>query len=352
MNQPRGELTRTVLGVLSIGLLTGFSLWIVKPFLGAIVWATLITVATWPLMRTLERWLWGRRSLAVAVITVTLLVLIIGPLLWSVRGIVRHLDDIETFAEKLPTYQIPSAPAWLAKFPLVGPKIDEAWQRAADSDMPTLLAHLTPYLAGIARWFVAQVGSLGALLVQLLLTIVVTAVMYMQGETAVAGVRAFARRLAGPRGDEVITLAGGAIRAVAMGIVVTALVQSIFAGVGLFIVGVPFAGALIAVMFILAIAQIGPLPVLIGAVIWAYCTLGPVWGTILLVWSIVAGTLDNFLKPVLIKRGADLPFLLIFAGVLGGLISFGLVGIFVGPVVLAVTYTLLQSWVKEEPRPA
>jgi predicted PurR-regulated permease PerM len=352
MNEPRRDLTGTVLGVLFIGLLTGASLWIVKPFIGAIVWATLIAVATWPLLRGLQRWLWGRKSLAIIVMTVGLLAVVLAPLFAAVWTLAVHVDSITAFVEGLPTYRIPPPPAWLVGLPLVGTKIGEGWERVAAIEMPTLLSYATPYLSDAAKWIVIHLGSLGSLIVQFGLTIVVTVVLYVKGDLAVLGVRAFLRRLAGPQGERVVDLAGGAIRAVAMGIVVTALVQSLVAGIGLFIAGVPFTAALIALMFILAIAQIGPMPVLIGAVIWAYSTLGPVWGTFLAIWSVIAGTSDNFLRPILIKKGANLPFLLIFAGVLGGLLSLGMIGLFVGPVVLAVTYTLLEAWVKSDTGPA
>ena len=131
--------------------------------------------------------------------------------------------------------------------------------------------------------------------------------------------------------------------------VVTALIQSVLGGIGLAIVGMPFVGVLTAVMFMLAVAQIGVIPVLACAVIYEYMHAGSVWGTALLVWSAFVGLIDNFIRPVLIKRGADLPLLLIFAGVVGGLISFGLVGIFIGPVVLAVTWTLVSAWVRGKP---
>jgi predicted PurR-regulated permease PerM len=110
---------------------------------------------------------------------------------------------------------------------------------------------------------------------------------------------------------------------------------------------VPFAGILIALSFVLAIAQIGPIPVLIGAVIWVYANHGGAWGTVFLVWAVFSGFFDNVARPVLIRRGADLPLLLIFAGVIGGLIGFGVIGLFVGPVVLAVGYMLLAAWVEE-----
>jgi predicted PurR-regulated permease PerM len=134
---------------------------------------------------------------------------------------------------------------------------------------------------------------------------------------------------------------------VALGVIVTALIQTALAGIGLLVTGVPFVAVLTAIIFILCIAQLGPLLVLLGAVAWLFYTGHNAAGSVLLVWSLVVGTMDNFLRPILIKRGADLPLMLIFGGVIGGLLSFGLVGIFVGPVVLAVTYTLVDAWVAE-----
>jgi len=164
-------------------------------------------------------------------------------------------------------------------------------------------------------------------------------------------VKHFGSRLAGAKGVSAVVLAGQAIRGVALGVVVTAVVQSVLGGIGLAIAGVPMAAVLTALMFMLCIAQLGPVLVLVPAVAWLYWTGDNLWGTFLLVWTLVVGTMDNVLRPYLIKKGADLPLLLIFAGVIGGLVSFGLVGIFVGPVVLAVTYTLIDAWVKDSPRP-
>jgi predicted PurR-regulated permease PerM len=183
--------------------------------------------------------------------------------------------------------------------------------------------------------------------VQFLLTVVLSALLYSSGERVAAGVLRFGGRLAGLQGENAVRLAGQAIRGVALGVVVTALTQSIVGGVGLAVAGIPFAAVLTALMFMLAIAQVGPLLVLVPSVIWLYWNSGMGWGTFLLVWTVVVGTLDNVMRPVLIRRGANLPLLLIFSGVVGGLIAFGLIGIFVGPVVLAVAYTLLVAWVNE-----
>jgi predicted PurR-regulated permease PerM len=183
------------------------------------------------------------------------------------------------------------------------------------------------------------------MLFEFLLTVVISAILYARGETAASGVRHFARRLAGQRGDEMVTLAGKTVRGVALGIVVTAIVQSSIGGIGLVIAGVPAPGILTAVMFLLGLAQLGSAPVLIPAVIWVYSKDGAMWGTILLVFTIVSATIDNVIRPVLIRKGADLPLVMIFAGVIGGLVAFGVIGLFIGPIVLAVSYTLLESWV-------
>jgi predicted PurR-regulated permease PerM len=180
---------------------------------------------------------------------------------------------------------------------------------------------------------------------QFVLTVVISALMYAGGEPAALAVHRFGQRLAGAQGENAVTLAGQAIRGVALGVGVTAVVQAGLGSIGLAIAGVPFAGPLCAVMLLLCIAQLGPGLVLFPAVAWVYWSGESGWGTFLLAWSMVVVALDNFLRPALIKRGADLPLLLIFAGVIGGLLAFGLVGIFVGPVVLAVAYTLLESWV-------
>lgn len=187
------------------------------------------------------------------------------------------------------------------------------------------------------------------MIVQFLLTVVIAAILYSGGETMADAVRRFVRRLAGQRGDDVTVLAGKAIRGVALGVGLTALAQSVLGGIGLAVAGVPAATVLTAVMLLLCIAQLGPGLVLIPAVIWLFWSGETLWGSLLLIWTVIVGTMDNFLRPILIRKGADLPLLLIFAGVIGGLLAFGIIGLFIGPVVLAVTYTLLGAWVADTP---
>jgi predicted PurR-regulated permease PerM len=348
MAEMQRDLTRTALAVLFIAILIGFSFWILRPFLGAIVWATMIVVATWPLMVAVQARLWGKRALAVTVMTLALLLVLVVPLSLAIGTIVANADTIAGWAKSLATFKVPPPPEWLGRLPVLGGKAVLAWEQVAAAGIEELAAEAAPYAGSVTRWFVAEVGSFGMVFVQFLLTIVIAAIMYANGERAAAGVRRFGRRLAGPRGEDSIRLAGQAIRGVALGVVVTALAQSVAGGIGLAVAGVPFAAILTAVMFMLAIAQLGPLLVLAPAVVWVYWSGSTGWGTFLLIWTVAVGTMDNFLRPILIKKGANLPLLLIFAGVIGGLMAFGLIGIFVGPVVLAVGYTLLDAWVSEE----
>jgi predicted PurR-regulated permease PerM len=348
MTEIRRDITRTFLALLFVGSLIATSLWILQPFLGAAIWAVTIVVATWPLMTSVQSRLWGRRSLAVAVMTVVLLCVLVVPLWLAIGTIVSNADQIAGWVKSLSTLEVPPPPVWLDRVPVFGDDLAAAWQKVAVAGVQDFLKKLAPYGAIVLRWFATEVGGFGVLVLQFLLTVVFAALLYAKGEDAASWTRKFSYRLAGEQGEHSVRLAGQAVRGVALGVVVTALVQSILGGIGLAIAGVPFAAVLTAVMFMLAIAQIGAVPVLALAVVWTYWSVGTGWGTFLLIWTLVVGGMDNVLRPVLIKKGADLPLLLIFIGVVGGLIAFGIIGLFVGPVVLAVAHKLLTAWVDEE----
>ena len=335
------DLVRIVLSVIVIGGLMAATFWVLHPFLGAIIWAVMIVVATWPPMLKVERMAGGRRWAAVTVMSLLLLLVLVVPLSAAIGTVVGHSDDILGWVKGLRAYDIPPPPAWLEGLPLAGPRLASEWREAAAQGIEVI----TPYASDVTRWFVAQLGTFGALFLQLLLTIIASAVLYAYGEDAADWALRFGSRLGGERGAAAVRLSGQAIRSVARGVVVTAVVQALIGGIGLWIAGVPFAALLTALMFLLAIAQIGAVPVLVCAVIWLYWSGAVGAGTFLLVVTVVAGALDNILRPFLIKQGAaELPLLLIFVGVIGGLISFGLIGIFIGPLVLAVTHTLLRAW--------
>ena len=323
--------------------------WILRPFVPALIWATMIVVALWPLMLGLQAHLWGKRWVSVTVMAAGLLLTFVIPFSLAVTSIVTHTDNIGAWAQSLREIRVPPAPAWVEQLPIAGPRIATAWNDVVATDVEELARKLTPYAQSAARWLVGQIGSVGMLIVHFMLTLVISAILFARGESAAAGLIGFFRRLAGVHGEKVVFLAGRAIRSVALGVIVTALVQSTLGGIGLAVAGVPFPVLLTAFMFVLSIAQIGPAPVLIGAVTWMYWTSESAWApTALLVYSIFVSAIDNVLRPILIQRGADLPLIMIFAGVVGGLLGFGVIGIFLGPVVLAVVYTLLKAWMNPE----
>lgn len=297
------DITGTVLAVLFIGLLITTSFWILRPFLTSIVWATMIVVATWPILLWIETRLRNRRGLAVAVMTILILMVVIVPFLLAVATIIEKADDIAYRVKALAAFRLPPLPEWVGKIPLAGHKIADAWQHFTTLREEDLAAQLTPFARKAVGWFVAQAGSVALMILQFFFVVIISAILYAKGEAASLGVRKFARRLAGQNGEEAVALAAKAVRGVALGIVVTALIQSAIGGIGLVVAGVPVAVLLTAVMFILCLAQIGPGVVLIPAVIWLYWVHGGFWGTLLLAFTVIAVTVDNFIRPVLIRKG-------------------------------------------------
>lgn len=343
----RYDLAQRTLGVLVIAGLIVTSLWILKPFLPAVIWATTLVIATWPIMRRLQDRLWGSRGLAVTIMTIALLLVFAVPFWLAIGTIVTHSDRVLGWAETITTLQVPPPPAWLQDIPLIGDRLTATWAGIASSEGPELLQKIRPYAGRLANWFIGAVGGFGLVLMQFLLTVAISALFYGMGERAAAFATRFGARLAGERGRHAVILAGQAIRGVALGVVVTAFIQSSIGAAALFVTGVPYASILSALLFMLCIAQLGPALVLVPAVIWMYSTGATGAATVLLVLSVVAIGIDNILRPVLIRRGVDLPLLLILSGVIGGLMAFGLIGLFLGPTVLAVAYTLLDAWVAE-----
>ena len=344
------DLTRNTLAAILVVGLIGLSFWVLSPFLAAAVWSTMIVVATWPLLKALERLFGNRRTPAVAVMTMGMLLLLVMPLWWAISTIANRSDDLMTFGQTLVRNGIPPAPEWVASIPLVGAKIASFWLSLSQGGVDGFVQYMTPYATTAGKWLLSQFGGLGGMLLQFFLVVLISVIFYSSGEHAARMLRRLGVRLAGERGESSVILAAQAIRGVALGVGVTAIVQTGLGGLGLVIAGIPFAAVLSALMLMLCIAQAGPGFVLFPAVAWMYWqgdSNG--WASFLLVWSIFVSTMDNFLRPMLIRRGADLPLLLIFVGVIGGLLTFGLIGIFVGPVVLAVTYTLAQAWVSEIP---
>jgi predicted PurR-regulated permease PerM len=345
--RPAFDLARVVLGVAALMLLVGGSLYILRPFLPAIIWGTMIVVATWPILAALQRGFGGRRVPAVALMLLALTVVVILPIYVAVATLSGEAAGIMEFVNSLSAYALPPPPDWLGRVPLAGARITREWQVLSDAGPGSLLTHVQPYATSAARWLITRVSTIGLILLHLFMTLIVCGILYMRGEAASAMMIRLACRIAPATGAQLMSLAALSIRAVALGVIVTALVQAALASVGLWAAGVPYAGVLTALVLILCIAQLGPLLPLLGAAAWLFAHGNFVTAGVLLVWAAVVATSDNILRPMLIKRGVSLPLVLIIAGVVGGLISFGIVGLFIGPVVLGVTFALMQAWIAQ-----
>lgn len=348
--RPPVDIARHLLVIVILtGLMIG-SLYILRPFIPGLIWATTIVVATWPVMLAVQRRVGDRRWAATAIMLIILGIVIVLPLYKAISTLALHGGEIMAAIKSLPNYALPPPPGWISEIPLAGDRVAHEWQTLSDSGPGGILARLEPYVTIAARWLLGHAAIVGVFVIHMFVTIIISGILYSQGDQAARFVTRFATRLANERGAAVVKLAGLAIRAVALGIVVTAVVQSTLGGIGLWIAGVPAAGILAALMLMLCLAQIGPLLPLLGGVAYLFWHDSQLAAILLLVWSVMVAMLDNFLRPMLIKRGVNLSMLLILSGVLGGMFAFGIVGLFIGPVILAVTSTLLTAWI-DEPAP-
>lgn len=347
LEKSRIDLIKSTLAIVLIGALLAACFWILRPFLPALIWASMIVIATWPLLLIIQEKVRGRRPAVMIIIGLLVLVFVI-PFSLAVGTIVENAPQITALGKQLTNIGVPAPPDWIEKIPLVGEPAAEFWRKTSTTAPEELAKRLSPYIRNMGGWLVAQAGSFGMMFLHLLLTLVLASILYMNGEEAAKIMLRLSHRIAGERGENAANLAALSVRAVAQGVVVTALAQSLLAGMGLAAVGIPYASLLTALIFMLTIAQIGAGPVLIPAIIWLFWSGSTGWGIAMLIWSIFVMGMDGYLRPYLIRRNANLPLLLIFAGVIGGLIAFGVIGLFIGPVLLAVCYTLMMAWINEE----
>lgn len=343
------DLPQMLFSLMFILLMIIACLWVVQPFILGFAWASMVVIATWPLMIRLQHLLWGRRSLAVIAMTFLLLLLFIIPIALLVSSLIDNSAPVIAWATQ--RHLILPDLLWLREIPFAGHKLYSSYHKLVDGGGSAIMRQVQPYIGRTTGFFVAQAGHFGRFMLHLGLMLLFSVLLYWRGEQVGHGIRHFAYRMGGRRGDAAVLLAGQAIRAVALGVVVTALVQGVLGGIGLAISGIPYATLLTVLMILTCLVQLGPLVVLVPAIIWLYWSGDTTWGTVLLVWSCVVGTLDNVLRPMLIRMGADLPMILILSGVIGGLIAFGMIGLFIGPVVLAVSYRLVSVWMHEAPAP-
>jgi predicted PurR-regulated permease PerM len=334
---------RSILVVLVIGLLVGV-LAVVKPFTTAILFGGALATASWPIRQALIRRRLGRRTAAALLLLLALVVLVIPMLV-----VAPHLaDQMIRGAEHVQSYfaATPEQPSWIGRVPLLGRRLGAAWDKvvAAQGNLRTLLE---PYTADVEQFMIGAARALADSLIQVLLSLVVATMFWTTGDGLVTMLHDALRRLGGPIAERALDVAAGAMRSVAYGVVGTAVIQAVLLAIGLGVAGVPGAATLGFIGLLLAISQIGgPLLILIwgGAAWWLFAQDQQIWGVFMIIWGLLVGMVDNFIKPWLIGFGVEMPMSLTILGVFGGFLAFGFLGLFIGPTLIAIMFTLLQAW--------
>lgn len=334
---------RVVLVLLFLGLLVGI-LEVLRPFATAILFGAALATATWPFRRALVR-----RGLshgtAAALLLLSSIALVAVPVLLIAPSLTDQLSQgIQRAREYFAAS--PQRPGWIVGMPFVGPRLAAVWDRLVEAE-GDLRAVVQPYAENVEQIMVAAARALADSVVQLILSLIVATMFWINGEALVEIIHHALRRLGGATADQALDVAAGAIRGVAYGVVGTAAIQALLLAGGLAIAGVPGAAMLGFIALLLAISQIGgPLLVLIwgGAAWWLFAHDHQVWGTFEIIWGLLVSMIDNFIKPLLIGFGIRMPLSLTILGVFGGFIAFGFLGLFIGPSLLAISFTLLQAW--------
>ena len=337
---------RLLVQILLLALL-GACLWVMAPFWSALFWGAVLAFASWPLMRLLTRALRGRESLAAGILTLGWMLLVAAPLVWLGFNLADHVRDATVFIKDVQVDGLPDPPTWLASIPLVGERLVGYWT-TIDQQGAAMLASLKPYLGQVGNWLLARSAQIGGGILELTLSIVFVFFFYRDGPRLAAFVLSLLERLIGDRAQYYVDLVAGTVQRVVNGVIGTAAAQAVLALIGFLIAGVPGALVLGIGTFLLSLVPMGPPLIWIPATAWlawkgeyGMAIFLGLWGTF-----IVSGV-DNVLKPYLISRGGNLPLVIVLLGVFGGLLAFGFIGLFIGPTLLAVAYSLLLDWVAD-----
>lgn len=340
-----------------IAAMIALCVWMMRPFLVAMLWGIIIAIAAWPGYRFLLGALNGRRKLASVVFTLLALILLIVPALMLSGTVVEGVSAIHD-GVKTGELDVPPAPD-LSGIPLIGPEVESFWNRASDN-LEDALESIRPQLQMIGARLLGFAAHAGTGILHLLLAIVIAAILLAKSDEAGRVASAVARRLAGEQGRHFALLAESVVRSVSRGILGIALIQALLGGLGMLLAGVPAAGLWAILIMILATIQIGAFPVLLVAAGYLFYTGDLTTAILFSVWSAFVASLDNVLKPLLLGRGVEVPMVVIFIGAIGGLLNAGIIGLFIGPVILALGYELLLAWLRvphheapaEEPPPS
>ena len=341
----RRRVIETALALLLVSLLIAATFRVLLPFIGVLTYAVILATATSGLFVRMSDLLNGRRLLAAVVFGGVAVVITVLPLIYlsfSVAGLVQLAEQALSATS---THGIPDLPQWISGLPLLGEKATAAWQSLQGEGLGVLQQY-QHQLAAAGRWLLdLSVGIVGAVF-EIFLGVIVAAMIHASRSQTLRLASAIASRIAGPAGTKLLDAAGRAIRGVAIGVIGTALLEGVLAWIGFAIAGVPGAIALAAVTFFLAVIQLGPLLVWLPVAIWLGAEDEIGWAIFMVVWGVVLlmGA-DNVVKPILIARSGQLPLLVLFVGVIGGLAAWGFTGMFIGAITLAILWTVLQAWV-------
>ena len=330
---------RTVAILVLLILLAGCLL-VLRPFIAAILWATILCFSTWPAYARLVQYLDGRRGLAALLVTLAIAALLLVPIVlvgMSLADSVIRL--IEALRSAMAT-GLPAPPQWLTGFPLVGPRLTEAWANVSRDAATTL----HPYVGTIRDWLLARGADVLDGIFQISISLLTAFFFYRDGPVILATLENIGTKVAGPRASALIRTAGGTINGVVRGVLGTSLVQAILMAAGLWVTGVPGALVLGCISFFLSIIPMALIIIWLPATIWLASQDATLAAGAIALWGIVVGQIDNVLRPYLISKDSELPVLLILLGILGGALAFGFIGIFLGPTLLAIAHSLIRDW--------
>ena len=340
------EIVQLVIRLGLLALLIFWTLVLIRPFVPILAWSVVLAVALNPVFERLAKILGGRPKLAATILTVISLAIVIGPATWIGLGAVEGTKDI---AEQLTAGEVvvPSPPQAIKSWPLVGPQLYEFWDQAS-TNLRSVLRQIAPYLKPFAATLLGLAGDAGVGTIKFLVSVAVAGVLFPYGPQLVAAGRGFLSRIVPEQSEHFLDLAGATIRAVSQGVIGVAIIQALLAGIGFKLAGIPSAGLLAFVVLLLSIVQIGGTIVILPVIIWIWTDKDFATALLLTVFLVIVAVLDNILKPLVMGRGLTTPALVILIGVIGGTLAHGIIGLFIGPIILSVAWELTVAWIRTD----
>jgi predicted PurR-regulated permease PerM len=337
------------LGLGLLLLLTVGCVMVLRPFVSALLWAVVLCYASWPIYRRLLALVGNRRTLAALIMTLGLIVILLLPFLIVGATLAGNVQDFAKAARFSLAKGPPDPPAWLEKLPVIGPKAAARW-RVLEVDTAQFWKQAHRFIEPVSARALSGAVALGRGLIQMALSILIALFLFRDGASLGQALHTIGERVAGGNGDRLLKVAGNTVRGVVYGLLGTSLIQAVLAGIGFLIARVPGVGLLVLLTFFAsAVPLFGTALVWIPAALWLFHQGATGWGVFMLVWGFGVANIDNIVRPMLISQGSDMPFILILFGVLGGALTFGFIGVFLGPTLLAVGFRLVTEWSRGSP---